>query len=166
MQTYSRITASEGIPCSKSIFNSLKKLLEMNSDSHGFEVEYKELDKKIFIFAEEQGNESELPLPFLDLFGKLLKKANRKYLEFGTAYYGYRPCTGTTGGGRFRIHSDGSIEWKESYWASETNYKVSLTDIVNSFETEGCEGCGTVPISEINKARVSLRMQTLQDVSS
>jgi hypothetical protein len=34
-----------------------------------------------------------------------------------------------------------------------TAQRTALEDICNSFETEGCEGCGTVDIKVINKAR-------------
>jgi hypothetical protein len=38
-----------------------------------------------------------------------------------------------------------------------------LKDICNSFETEGCEGCGTVSTTTIDKARVFLGWNKLDD---
>lgn len=41
-------------------------------------------------------------------------------------------------------------------------YREVLENICNSFETSGCEGCGTVPIEAINQARVLLNWEPLE----
>ncbi len=51
---------------------------------------------------------------------------------------------------------------KRLYWQK---IEGVLTDIVNDFETEGCEGCGTVQTSTINKARKLLGMKPLEDTT-
>lgn len=40
--------------------------------------------------------------------------------------------------------------------------KSRLLDIINDFETAGCEGCGTVQTSTINAARRQLGMEPLE----
>jgi hypothetical protein len=44
----------------------------------------------------------------------------------------------------------------------ETDLLDLLTDIVNDFETSGCEDCGTVSITTINKARKVLGFEPLE----
>ena len=51
---------------------------------------------------------------------------------------------------------------KRLYWQK---LEAALTDIINDFETEGCEGQGTVRISTINKARKLLGMEPLDDTT-
>ena len=40
-----------------------------------------------------------------------------------------------------------------------------LLSVVNAFETEGCDGCGTVDIATINAVREELGMEPLEDES-
>jgi len=48
---------------------------------------------------------------------------------------------------------------------NDKEIKQALIDILNSAESEGCDGCVTVGLQEINDARVLLGWDILADIT-
>lgn len=127
---YGLVSAEEVVKCSKKDFDALKKQLCEDNDNEqrensGFDVEFYEGENgyvrngalpkgngktgEMYMFAEEYGDPGCLSEVFLKKLGKLIKKAGKEYLEFGTAYYCDKLRVGSCGGGAFRVYADGKL---------------------------------------------------------
>lgn len=119
---YSIVTAEDLIPCGSEDGKLLEQIFSMDGpDYHGLSAEYCADYGGVFIFAEECGNVDELPEHALAMIGKLLKKANLPYIEFGVAFTCDKIRPGSHGGTRFRIDDEGRIVDPILTWPSKRN---------------------------------------------
>jgi len=120
---YSQCTPVEALKASKKEAHALIELLhagqEETDDPHGYTGEYYENDNQFYMYAEDYENSENLPESFLKELGKLIAKTRRKYWEFGYAFTCDKMRPGEFGGGQFRIHTDGRIEYPEIKWESD-----------------------------------------------
>lgn len=73
----------------------------------GLDVHFDPETHELFISGEEFLSIDDLPEEFLSLLGEILRKAGKKYLGFGVAFFGDRPTVESAGGCEFRIYQDG-----------------------------------------------------------
>jgi len=57
---------------------------------------------------------------------------------------------------RARKEIESIISSKNKRIASKRDYKLLLEELVNDAETEGCEGCATISMAVLNKAKEML----------
>lgn len=155
MNYLTTITAERQIPCTKDEFDAIVELLKNSKDKHGFSAEYD--SKGIYLFAEETGNQSDLPQKAIDALVVLLKRAGLEYLEFGAGMFASRRAPGSSGGYYFRIYRDGAFIYQDIKWplydtVGDDEFRCTecggIFDIENSVKLGGkkgdvyCEKCG------------------------
>jgi len=142
------ITAARQIPCSKEEFQKILKALQVPDSQHGFSAEWDKTDG-LYLFAENSGNEQELPDDVVDSLADLLVSAGIEYLQFGVSLHGSRPIPDSSGGYNFRIYRDGEFVYEETKWPDHDSLKDDefvctrchiVTDIENSVKIGGKKG--------------------------
>lgn len=128
---YSQHAANEVLIGCKETYDSLLDALkngrtiegEKEEDElyHGFSLDFYPVaddpnSGEVYLYAEETGNEGELPDEFLILFGELIKANSLPYLEIGFACTGSKMRVGAFGGGSYRINSQGKLIFQTITW--------------------------------------------------
>jgi hypothetical protein len=120
---YSQAVATNTIPCSRELYQELEGVLEEEvedlEEEHGFEVDLEEGQLHMFTRSECSWEVHALPLRAREIMGRILEAAQLPWWEFGYHFYCDKARPGEFGGGRFRIHRDGSIEFAGMSWNSD-----------------------------------------------
>jgi len=116
---YSRATARESLKCSEERAGKLINLLSASSTNHGFKAEWYPIDRRFYLFAEENACPEELSKEFVLALGDLLRQLKKDYLQIGVACYGDKLREDSCGGYYVRIYSNGDMEFAETHWARE-----------------------------------------------
>ena len=111
------ITAGKCVPCSQEEFDRLDAILKTAADDnyHGFDTEF-DGGGDLYLYADDNGSESDLPRKFLKELGELIAAADMPYLQFGAAMYDDKPRPDSSGGYSFRIMPDGSLTYPAMTW--------------------------------------------------
>ena len=115
MNYYTTMSAGQSIPCTKKEFDKIENWLEASFS--GIQAEFN--NGAVYLFATDGCNWEDLQKPALRLIGKLLKRANMKYLECGMAFTSDKICSESQGGWYVRILQDGSLVEPELVWPKE-----------------------------------------------
>lgn len=112
----------ERIDCSEVDYQELKTLIDQEDEKEdcahqGFDVGLS--GGQIAMWSEDMVCVDEIAEEILAKIGEIIQKAGVPYWTFSFANCSDRLIVGESGGGRFRIHSDGSIEWMRDYWPSD-----------------------------------------------
>ena len=127
---YSQHAANQTLIGSKETYDALLNSLEndIREDGeelcHGFSLDFYPIadnpnSGEIYLYAEESGNEGDLPYSFLELLGRLIKSNKLPHLEIGFSCTCDKMRVGEFGGGSYRINTKGeliypTITWPES----------------------------------------------------
>jgi hypothetical protein len=124
---YSQHAADQVLIGSKEVYDILLDALENGKSEdgedlyHGFSLDFYPIaddlnSGEIYLYAEESGNEGDLPDSFLELMGKLIEANKLPYLEIAFACTCSKMRVGAFGGGSYRINTKGELIFPEIKW--------------------------------------------------
>ena len=109
------MSAGDTLPCTDQEFNKIRNALLKSQSGVQAELHC----GTVYLYADDGCNWEDVPQVVFKTIGKLLKKANQKYLECGMAYTSDKICAESQGGGYVRILQDGTLVEPKLVWPKE-----------------------------------------------
>ena len=120
MNSYTRYAADDSFLMPLRAAEALRDKFFPADAEHGFSLEVTPAgpgQAKVFFYAEESGNEDELPEEARQALGAAVAAAGLPYLKIGYACTSDRCCAGSVGGGELRLYPDGVLAGPELVWS-------------------------------------------------